>query len=232
MNEHIEKRLRAIQGALMAHHSGGTGLPNAMIGSEREDLINTYLAQVLPPLYRFGRGSITDGSGSLCGQLEIVMESPFGPNFPMPAGKERLYLAESVAAVIEIKSNLYSQWNEVKETTKKVKRLTRDLRRTEVLHFESSPDPIIELSSKIPCYAVGYVGYKSSQGLKDQLDSTEIESRPDGVLVIESGCFIGITGRANGAWGLHAFVAELASQVNSILGLAYPDISSYGIIEK
>ena len=232
MNLHIKNRLEAIQQALMAHHKGGTGLPNAMIGSEREDIINSYLAQVLPPLYRFGRGSITDTTGAICGQVEVVMELPFGPNFPMLSGKERLYLAESVAAIIEVKSNLSSQWPEVKETTRKVKTLTRDLRITDAFLFVGSPKPLIDPSIAIPCYAVGYTGYKTLQGLKDQLYSTPQECRPDGVLAIESGCFIGVTGSANGVWGLYAFIAELVAQVNSILGIANPDIHGYGIIER
>ena len=231
MNPHIENRLESIRQSLMAHHKGGAGLPNAMIGSEREDIINNYLSQILPALYRFGRGSITDNNGSLSGQIEVVMELPFGPTFPMPAGKERLYLAESVAAVVEIKSNLSSQWNQVKGTITKVKALTRDLRQTGSILLESSPGPIVEPSATIPCYAVGYVGYKTLQGLRDQLDSTPPECRPDGTLVLESGCFVGVTGSAIGAWGLFAFVAELAAQVNSILGIANPDIRRYGNIE-
>jgi hypothetical protein len=165
MNTHVRDRLKAIQQALIAHYKGGLGLPSALIGSEREYLINDYLSEVLPHLYRFGRGAITDSSNNICGQLDVVIELPFGSTFPMPAGKERLYLAESVAAVIEVKSNLYKQWNEVAETTRKVKLLNRDLKHSSAILLEESPDPIVQVTPKIPCYAVGYTGYKSYASL-------------------------------------------------------------------
>jgi hypothetical protein len=75
-----------------------------VVGGERETLLDKYLQEVLPPLYRFGRGAITDREGRLSGALDLVMELPFAPNFPIPAADQRLYLAESVAAVIEVKS--------------------------------------------------------------------------------------------------------------------------------
>ena len=230
MNTHIATRLLAIQQSLMAHYAGGAGLPSAVKGSEREYLIHDYFAQVLPPMFRFGRGSITDSVGTMCGQIEVVLELPFGPSFPMPAGKERLYLADCVAAVIEVKSDLSSQWHEVIETTAKVKRLVRDLRQPELLAFESSPSP--EFSNpnprSVPCYAVGYRGYKTVERLRARVASTSVDSRPDGALVVESGCFVGLTGTAEGACGLFALVAELAVQLNDVLGIAYPRLLQYG----
>jgi hypothetical protein len=230
MNKHIERRLKAIQQSLMAHYQGGSGLPNALIGGEREHLVNDYLSQLLPPIYRFGRGAVTDATGELSGQLEVVMELPLGSSFPMPAGTERLYLAESVAAVIEVKSNLSSQWSEVQDTIKRVKVLRRDIRQSAALLLESSPDPIVEAGPKIPCYAVGYHGYKSLEALQDRLAATPPEAQPDGVIVLESGCFLGVSCKADGVWGLYAFVAELIAQVNAVLQIAYPDLHSYGEI--
>jgi hypothetical protein len=231
MNKHVERRLKAIQQSLLAHYLGGSGLPNALIGGEREHLVNDYLSQLLPPIYRFGRGAVTDAAGEISGQLDVVMELPLGSNFPMPAGTERLYLAESVAAVIEVKSNLSSQWSEVQDTIRKVKVLRRDIRQSSAILLESSPAPIIEASPMIPCYAVGYHGHKSLESLQDRLSATPIESQPDGVLVLESGCFHGVSCKADGVWGLYAFVAELIAQVNSVLQIAYPDLHSYGEIK-
>lgn len=230
MNTHVQSRLEAIQAALMAHFKGGAGLPSAVTGSERETLINDYLAEVLPPIYRFGRGSITDSYDKMCGQIEVVMELPFGPNFPMPAGKERLYLAESVGAIIEVKSNLSSQWGEVVDTARRVKQLTRDLRKPGGILLEGSPEPELSVTNpeKIPCYAVGYTGYQTLNGLKNRFETTPIEDRPDGALVIESGCFVGLMGATTGVWGLYALVTELIAQVNDVLGVAYPRISGYG----
>lgn len=230
MNQYVERRLEAIQKSLLAHHDGGVNLPNAFIGGERELLINYYLSELLPPIYRFGSGAITDATNKISGQLDVVMELPLGTSFPMPAGTQRLYLAESVAAVIEVKSNLSSQWSEVEETIRKVKVLQRDIRQRGAFLSESSPDPLVKVDPKIPCYAVGYHGYKSIRSLQRRLSSASVESKPDGVLVLEKGCFLGVTGKAQGVWGLYAFVAELIAQVNSALQIAYPDLHKYGDI--
>jgi hypothetical protein len=73
--------------------------------------------------------------------MDLVMELPFGPSLPIPAGSHRLYLAESVAAVIEIKSNLSSHWNEVEETIRPVRQLVRDIRQPMSFGMESGPEP-------------------------------------------------------------------------------------------
>src|SRR5215216_3617373 len=121
MNPYLTSRLAGIRKSLIANYRAGANLPSGVIGGERETLLEKYLQEVLPPLYRFGRGAITDREGRLSGALDLVMELPFAPNFPMPAADQRLYLAESVAAVIEVKSNLSSQWAEVEKTVAAVK---------------------------------------------------------------------------------------------------------------
>src|SRR5215510_11341929 len=103
MNQYVMSRMKAIQDSLMATFRGGAGMPSAMLGGERELVLHALLREVLPPIYRFGQGAITDSKARLTGQVDLVMELPFGPSLPMPAGSHRLYLAESVAAVIEIK---------------------------------------------------------------------------------------------------------------------------------
>ena len=112
MNPHLVARLTGIQQALMAQHVGGTGLPNAVIGNERETLLREFLQKVFPSHFRFSSGAITDSEGRLTGQIDIAVEYPFIPSFPMPASNDRLILAESVLAAIEVKSNLVSQWNQ------------------------------------------------------------------------------------------------------------------------
>ena len=225
MNQYVLSRLQAIQQSLVAHHLGGTGMPDAMTGSERERFVSDFLAQVMPPLYRFGRGTITDTDGGLCGQVEVIMEFPFSPSLPTPFSSERLYLAESVAAVIEVKSNLIAQWTQVEKTTEMVRRLKRKLEVVveNVVREEGGE----EEDERIPCYAVGYTGYKTLDGLRDRLESTPQQSRPSGALVIESGCFVGSEVEATGAWGLYHFIAELIEYGRRIVS-ACPDAHLYG----
>jgi len=116
-NSHIRNRLEGIRQMLMgAHHAGGP-LSSASKGNEREAFINGFLAEVLPPQFRFGSGDATDQSGVKSGQLDIVVEYPFVPSLPIVSGKSpRLYLAEGIVAVIEVKSDVGEQWGEVTET--------------------------------------------------------------------------------------------------------------------
>src|SRR2546423_1122598 len=112
-NTHLINRLQAIQQSLMAQHAGGHHLPNALIGSERETFLREFLQKVFPAHHRFATGAITDSDNRLSGQVDIAVEYPFLPSFPMPGpSHERLLLAESVAAVVEVKSDLSGQWDQ------------------------------------------------------------------------------------------------------------------------
>lgn len=91
----------------MGAHQAGGSMRSASKGNEREAFINAFLSEILPPQFRFGSGDITDQSANRSGQLDIVIEFPFVPSIPIVAGKSpRLYLAEGVLAVIEVKSDI------------------------------------------------------------------------------------------------------------------------------
>lgn len=229
MNEHVRSRIKGIQDSLLATYRGGVGMPTAMVGGERELVLHGLLRETLPPIYRFGQGAITDATGQLTGQVDLVMELPFGPSLPMPAGSHRLYLAESVAAVVEIKSDLSSQWGEVEQTVGRVRRLARDLRQTQGLALESSPEPDKRIADiqGIPCYVVGFRGHATVDGLRRRLEETVPAARPHGALVIESGAFVGVTGCGIGEEGVYRLIAELAEVFNSAVGVAYPRFSNY-----
>jgi hypothetical protein len=138
-------------------------------------------------------------------------------------------LAESVAAVVEIKSDLSSQWDEVERTVRKVKPLSRDLRQTQGLLLESSPEPDTRISriQGIACYVIGFRGYSGTTALERRLTQTEPNARPDGALVIEAGAFVGVTGNADGEEGIYRLIAELAEVFNAARGVAYPRFTNY-----
>ena len=96
-------------------------------GKEREQFINLFLSNVLPLPYRFGTGDITDFNSRRSGQADVVVEYPFLPSVPSIGGDVRLYLAESVAAVVEVKSDVAGQWEEAVQTAKNIKILERNL---------------------------------------------------------------------------------------------------------
>jgi hypothetical protein len=179
MNKQLVARLKGIREILMAHHRAGMLLPDASKGVEREALVREFLERVFPMPYRFGSGAITDAAGRVSGQLDIVVEWPFCASFPAPGGVERLYLAESVAFVIEVKSDLSAQWDQVEKSVPGV----RCLRRRWHGHLTVSSDIGISTApaseSRVPYAVVGFCGHKTIDGLHERLMSTPENNRPD-----------------------------------------------------
>jgi hypothetical protein len=217
-NPYLEQRLLGIQQALIAQHTGGRSLPNASSGSERETFLREFLQKLFPAHRRFATGSITDAQGLISGQVDIVVEYPFIPSFPMPGTDERLLLAESVAMVIEVKSNLSSQWQEVCNNVGKVKALRRNL------------NPVMTLGetveATIPYVAVGYTGYQTLEGLEKRLLATPEQQRPDGVLVINPGIILGFGASATITLALYALCIVINSTLTN-LAFATPNLLAY-----
>jgi hypothetical protein len=176
MNRHIRARLEASRNLLMAAYAGGAGLSSATQGREREAFIRLFLAEMLPTVHRFGSGDITDAQGQKSGQVDVVIEYPFFPSLHS-LGLERLYLAESVGATLEVKSDLGKKWDEVVETARAVKRLARKTRVTGM--YGGRP------STRVPFFAVGYTGWKSLETLVEKVEDGLI----DGILIIDAMLF-------------------------------------------
>lgn len=204
-NKYILGRLQGIQMMLMAAHKGSTVASNNTKGKERESFINLFLSNILPPHFRFGSGEITDLSGNLSGQIDIVIEYPLLPSIQIPtsSAETRLYLAEGVAAAIEVKSDLNDQWQQVKQTAEKVKQLRR--------RFSASRGLA---PNRVPLFAVGYTGWKSTDTLLQRLK----EGIVDGILIIDEGFFVWnhtilpvaqLPGTVTGAWALWGLIIAL-----------------------
>jgi len=129
------------------------------------------------------------------------------PSLPMVGGAQsRLYLAESVAAVIEVKSNLSGQWNEAVRTANALAPLQRKFGAT--MSFGNTPSP------RIPLFAVGYTGWSTLQSLQ-----THLESAPhiDGALVIDTGLYASKSGiYVQGPFALWGLIVDLHRITNSL----------------
>ena len=112
MIKQLEDRLNAIKKIAFAHYEAGVELSSHSKGREREVFVSEFLSKVFPNGYRFSSGDIVDLKGSTAGQVDLVLEFPYEPSFPMPWGEERLILSHSVIAALEIKSSI-DQWQEV-----------------------------------------------------------------------------------------------------------------------
>jgi Domain of unknown function (DUF6602) len=178
-NQLVLNRLNGIQSMLKAVHQSNSGLSDATSGAERAAFVDGFLASVLPAPFRFGTGDATDQNGGHSGQLDVVVENAFCPSLPIVGtGHVRLYLAEAVAAVIEVKSNAEKQWRQVLKTAAKLEPLRRKFRASSYVGRRPS--------DRIPFFVVGYEGWKQQDSLKAKL----AEGAIDGILVIDPGLFV------------------------------------------
>jgi hypothetical protein len=188
---------------LVGAHQAGKPMSSSSKGSEREHFIGSFLSEVFPPPFRFGQGDATDAKGRKSGQLDVVVELPFLPSVPIPGGASRLYLAEGVGAVIEVKSDLAGQWSEVQNTAAQLAPLRREFGTT--MSMGAPP------SERIPLYAVGYTGWKTLNTVQSHL-SQDL----DGILVIDAALFASSICSATGDLALWALVSCLHQDVSSL----------------
>lgn len=85
-NQLVLQRPAGIQNILMGVHRSGAPMSAASKGAERQAFIERFLANVLPPTFRFGSGDATDAVGHHSGQLDVVVEYPFAPSLPSFGG--------------------------------------------------------------------------------------------------------------------------------------------------
>jgi hypothetical protein len=185
MNIHIQQRIQGIYKLLSNAFEAGALLSSASKGYEREAFISLFLSEVLPPIYRFGTGDITDAAhnndiNQRSGQIDIVIEMPWAPSFPIHAGVgARLYPAEAVGIAIEVKSNIETQWAEVVQGANRLATLRQQLSGISVDGDALQVHNITD--EPIPFYAVGYDGWKTKETISRHLQNVEL----DGILVIK-----------------------------------------------
>jgi len=169
INEALNYRLEGILDILIGTHKSGSGSSSATKGFEREIFVRHFLSRVFPPHFRFGSGDIIDQNGNQSGQVDIVVEYPFIPSLPSSHDDSlRLYFAEGVAAVIEVKSNIQNEWGSILEKANKVGNLQRKsgVAQRGDLYGCSLP--------KIPFYVVGYYGWDKFDTLKEKVKSNSV----------------------------------------------------------
>ena len=211
-NTHVQQRLAGIQSILIGVHQAGSTLSTSSRGQERQEFIDAFLANVLPPIYRFGTGDATDTAGRRSGQLDVVVEYPISPSLPAFGGASatRLYLAESIAAVVEVKSNVSAQWQQAQRTAAQLAPLRRKIG-AEMVMGGFAP------GERIPLFVTGYTGWKNVESVKEAL-----EQAPDiaGILVVDSGIFVSSAAygsmTATGPWALWGLISILHLVTNAL----------------
>lgn len=183
MKELFSKKIKNIHKNLMECYEDTKHYSPTITGAEREIFNRELFQKILPNNYRVGAGTIVDSSGSETGQIDAVIELPFSLSFPISSGDNRLYLADTIGASFEIKSNLNTQWDEAITKIKEIKTLNR---------YKISKGEAASLDNlKIPAFIIAYTGQKKLDTIYKKLESVQVKDWPDGILIIEDGIFYG-----------------------------------------
>ena len=203
-SDEFSTRLAGVWRSLIALHAGAAAMSSASSGREREQFVDEFLRKVLPPAYRIGSGDVIDSFGQKTGQQDVVVEFSFLPTLPAIAGKERLYLAEGVAALVEVKSNLAKDWEDVKRRASAIRNLRRIFRVPGFTPYGPPPE-------RIPYFAVGYSGWKSIETVQEKCQ----EGFVDAILIIDHGLFCTRSDffpdkfyTPDGKWNIRGFLAK------------------------
>jgi hypothetical protein len=176
----LSQRFLGIHDMLRAAYEAGKDASSATKGFEREILVNLFLSQLFPPVFRFGSGDIIDQHNQRSGQVDIVVEFPFFPSLQTVITGPRLYLAENVAAAIEVKSNIAKQMDEVKSTSGAVKALRPR-------QGGLNGPRIVARDYTVPLFLVSFDGWKTAKNAIELLK----EQVADGVLILNHGVCCG-----------------------------------------
>ncbi len=215
-NDVLLARLEAIRLSMMAKYHGGQGMSSVTTGAEREAFNQGLLEMVVAPPFRVGAGEVTDAYSRQSGPLDLVIEHSGSLSFPMEAGGRRLYMAEGVAAVIEVKSTLPSQWAKAVEEARKVAALRKSMLGS--ISFGPSS------SEAIPVIVAGFIGWEQVQTYDEKIREPSI----DGILSLEPPVFRSKSGfGGTGTPTLLAFFAHLQSHMKATMAVI-PNYTPYG----
>lgn len=138
-----------------------------------------------------------------------------------PGGNTRRYLAESVAAVIEVKSNISVQWQDALRTAKQLAPLRR--------RFGAAMTMGLGPTDNIPLFVAGYTGWRTLPTLEQNLAKNPEVA---GILVIDKGLFVSSAQfgdvLATGPWSLWGLIICL-HQITNGLQAASTDPSAYAV---
>lgn len=179
----FKQKLENIHSNLMQRHTDSSYYSSPIIGAEREAVKKELLSFILPPGYRIGSGTIVDAYGAETGQIDAVIEQPFSLSFPIATDTNRLYLADTVGAAFEIKSNLNIQGAEALEKIREIKSLWR--------HKKKKEEIVLYDKLLIPAYIIAYTGPKKLTTIAKKYINVRDSNYPNGVLIIDNELFYG-----------------------------------------
>src|SRR5581483_6782891 len=169
-------------------------------GQEREIITSRFLARHMPSFVEIGQGVLVDQSTtdfssltqSTSPQIDILLSMSHHPSLTFYGGT-RFFFAESVAAVIEVKSKLttYESKKEDSELDAILKHCSKVKQRTrQIVGLFSGNAP----SNKVPYYVIAFEADKGAEELINVLkrradiagltDEQRKEYPPDGIFIL------------------------------------------------
>ncbi|WP_312400227.1 DUF6602 domain-containing protein [Chryseobacterium sp.] len=250
MNKYINQRLKGLLAILNSVNESTLLSASASKGAARAYFINNFLKQVIPTDLRISTsGEITDEHENITGELDIIIENGQFPSIPMLGiDNSRIFFSESVAAVIEVKSNLKNQWTEVVATGQKLNSINRSFRTNyavgkkgpTVIQVQGNfanlglgkiaPQPEDFMKTKIPYFVVGYQGWENASTIKLKLE--ENSEFISGILQLDKELFISNNVFENyqsqGVSCLFDFL-DCIHEASSFIKLATTDLHKYNL---
>lgn len=213
----LGRSAQSLHDDLVLGHKRSRGFPSSVIGHEREVLVEALLSKVLPSFVRYGSGVIIDRSGAQTGQVDIVLETPHSLSLPLSHSRQRLYFADTVAAAIEVKSDLRHQQDEAFAKVSEIKSLrTRSLPRP----GENESGVVMMQDYQIPTFIIAYRGpsEKAAEAIWHKQTRIRGNTLPTGILTIEPGFFDGFSPlgggpSATGPLAILAFLLTLSEWI-------------------
>lgn len=167
MNHLFAKKIENLHKNLMECYNDTEKYAPSIIGAEREIFNRELFQKILPSNYRVGAGTIVDSQNHETGQIDAVIELPFSLSFPISSNENRLYLADTIGAAFEIKSNLNQQWDEAILKIKEIKKLNR---------YSLKPGDFALLDTlKIPSYIISFKGPKKLDTIFKKFEDIQLK---------------------------------------------------------
>lgn len=140
---------------LLAAMRKAAGRSSDVVGTARESGVKKFFDETLRPLARIESGDIVDASGKSTGQLDAVLLHPGIPSLQLGENTFTMF-GEAAVAVVEVKSNARTQWDEVEKTWEKI----IPIRRTPpFVHLRGAED---RTSSAVPFVVIGLEGWEKA----------------------------------------------------------------------
>ena len=217
-NPYLIDRLLAVQDQVLNAYAQLDPKAPGHVADMRRVLIEQFLRPLFSAHRRFTSGRITDATGVLTEQLNLIIEHGFMPSFPLDDGTSRLVLAEAVALVMEVADQPGDDDAGLRELCSHIKQLRRDIKPT--IKYQGAP------SDRVPVMVVFFQGPDELEDLQRWWMAIPESERPDAVCVLSSGCFLGFGLEADGALGLYS-VCLTINHMLTLLNFAAPDLAVY-----